>query len=95
MPEVNYEAVGRCEVLRSEIGDKLRERHVAYSKITTAYRGNGSNLVYDTVTTLQIDVMQSALNEVKEIEAKIKALVVEYNEWAEKCGKKEISFSKY
>ncbi|TDX18498.1 hypothetical protein EDF88_0984 [Buttiauxella sp. BIGb0552] len=95
MSEMNFEAIGRCEYLRNELSNIVSKRHTAYSRMTSAYNARGSSHVYDSITTTDIEKMQSAFEELKSLEVEMLKLVAEYNEWAPQAGKSLIRQSKY
>ncbi|WP_275269128.1 hypothetical protein [Pantoea ananatis] len=95
MSEIDFEAIGRCEHLKTEISRAIQSRHSAYSRLTTAYKGDGSGHVYNSITEIDTEKMQKALDELKNYEASVHELVREYNLWAAKASKQTLNFTKF
>lgn len=92
MSELNFEAIGRCEHLRKEIGDCLSKRDMFALRLSTAARTSGSTFISNTITAISISKIEDALQQLKTYETKARSLVDEYNQWAVKAGKESITF---
>lgn len=95
MSDIDFEALGRCKHISKQLESALRDRHTAYSRMDNCYKANGSGQVGTSVTTTDLNAMQTHFEEFKLIEQKIVELITEYNEWAPKAGERVIKFTKY
>lgn len=92
MTELNFEAMGRCEHLRKEIIECLSKRDMHAQRVSSATRTTGSTFISNTITSISITKIEKAIEELKEYESKLRVLVDEHNQWADKAGKAEITF---
>ncbi|WP_041692076.1 hypothetical protein [Erwinia billingiae] len=92
MSELNFEAMGRCEHLRKEITECLSKRDMHAQRVSSATRTTGSTFISNTITSMGISKIEKAIEELKEYETKLRVLVDEYNQWADKAGKPAITF---
>lgn len=92
MSEVDFEAIGRCEHLRSEFSKILGLRQQAASKISQATRNLDGSYFQERLKKLSIEAIEADLATLKSHEEKLHQLVEEYNKWAEKAGKEKITF---
>lgn len=95
MSEINFEALGRCQHLKDEINKAIRNRDGAFRSMARAYREQESHTVYDTVRFIDLEKMHQYLSELEAENAKVTALVEEYNRWAPSAGKSVIKFVNY
>lgn len=88
MDEVNFEAIGRCEHLRSQINDALRMRDMEGSRLSNASRIMSSSA--DLIMMVNTSRIETCYESLKNHQDALRKLIDEYNEWAEKAGKKPI-----
>ncbi|WP_460646028.1 hypothetical protein [Leclercia adecarboxylata] len=95
MSDVDFEAIGRCEHLKSQISAAMASRDAAASRISSLTRDSGGGYFQERIRIIDLDVIEVQLLSLKQHDAHLKELVEEYNSWATKAGKREIVFSKY
>lgn len=88
MSNIDYEAIGRCEHLREQINQAIRMRDMEAGKLSQASRMMSSSP--DLVMMVNLSRIETALESLKVHQQELRGLMEEYNEWAEKAGKKPI-----
>lgn len=95
MPDVDFEAIGRCEHLKSQISETMAFRDSAASRISSLTRDAGGGYFQERIRIVDLEAIETQLGSLKKHDAHLKELVEEYNSWATKAGKREIVFAKY
>ncbi|SFF37228.1 hypothetical protein SAMN05216563_1316 [Phytobacter palmae] len=95
MSDVDFEAIGRCEHLRSQISAAMSARNVEASRISHATRDSGGSFFQERIRIIDLDAIDAQLISLKQHDAHLRELVNEYNSWATKAGKSEIVYIKY
>ena len=75
MSELNFEAMGRCEHLRKEIGDCLSRRDIFALRLSTAARTSGSTFISNTINAINISKVEDALQQLKTYENNVRSFV--------------------
>jgi len=68
---------------------------MAASRITSATRQSGNSSIHGPIKEFDFEKIDREILNLKEADQELGVRIAEYNEWAEKAGKRKITFSKY
>lgn len=94
MSDIDFEALGRCEHLKEKLRTAGHSRDMAFNEVKRSYRESTGYDWERTVNHVDISVMRSAVDRLESADNELMALVQEFNEWAPKAGKKQITILK-
>lgn len=94
MSEIDFEALGRCEHLKEKLRTAGHARDMAYIEVKRAYWESPNYDWERNVNHVDIGVMRDAVDRLESADNELMALVQEFNEWAPKAGKKQITILK-
>ncbi|OXH79216.1 hypothetical protein [Pantoea agglomerans] len=91
MSDVDYEALGRCEHLKGQFNEALRQRDWAASRLSSLSTLYSSSM--DMILIANIKSIEEAVEQLKLHQGSLEKIVAEYNTWAEKAKKKPMQFT--
>lgn len=93
MSEVNYEAIGRCKVLKEEISELQKKQTAAASALRSTMRPiwGGSVSSKKDIVTFDADAMYDQLKALEDTSKALLLKATEFNDWAHKAGERPYS----
>ncbi|MBD2797721.1 hypothetical protein ID856_14425 [Xenorhabdus sp. 18] len=92
MTDLNFEAIGRCKVLREKIGTLYMQRYECVYKLrneTSRLTGTHGCISSD-VEALDIDFIHSLINDIAAVDKDLTQAIYEFNYWGLSAGEQPI-----
>lgn len=86
----NYEAIGRCQVLRKEVERLHHQRNAAVTELRSELRGVIGSIA-GTVYTFDPEAAHCQLRDIETLSRKLMETVAEFNDWAPAAGERPIT----
>ncbi|MDC9623763.1 hypothetical protein PSI22_19525 [Xenorhabdus sp. XENO-7] len=93
MAGLNFEAIGRCKVLK----EKLRELDIQRNKFINELRAEVSRLAKGSsyltppeITVFDIELMHGLLSNISSADSELMQVVNEFNNWCQEAGEKPV-----
>ncbi|MBB3142832.1 hypothetical protein [Halomonas organivorans] len=87
---MNYEAIGRCQVLRKDVERLHLQRNSAITALRGELRGVMGS-IKGTVYTFDPEAAHRQLAEIEDTSRQLMEAVAEFNEWAPEAGERPIT----
>lgn len=89
---INYEAIGRCQVLRKEVERLHLQRNTAVNELRSDLRGVMGS-ISGTIYTFDPDTAHRKLAELEAANRQLMEAANEFNDWAPAAGERLITIT--
>lgn len=85
MSEINFEAIGRCQHLKSQFMDLKARRDRMFSEVRASYTESMRSLP-DSVYEFEVNRVRALIDKIDAINIELMTTVDEFNKWAKEAN---------